>query len=222
MGKPIQHLDKDDVKAIDDFRIRQYKHLLVSTWGNDIIFSVFLRCAKKGKTLFVEAARYLLPPVDIRYRNLNQADHKSWYVISGIVFGALALGPIYGFFTWLLLLGKFINFVSKKFGIEDRKLRNEIRENPNFNYGVASSLRQNVTGSNYLHYFQKSDREMLVKILDTQILETLLDFLDEHNIDTSQLRERRTTILNNGVIGNIEGQSVAVGQGAQSSTNQLK
>jgi len=222
LGKPIQHLDKDDVKSTDDFRIRQYKHLSVSTWGNDIIFSIFLRCAKRGRTLFVEAARYLLPPVDVRYRNLNRAEHKSWSVISGIAFSSLVLGPIDGYFIWLSLLGKLNNFISQMFGTQDRKLQNEIRENSNFNYGVASSLRQNVTGSNYLHYFQKSDREMFVKILDNQILETLLNFLDEHNVDTSQLRERQTTILNSGVIGDVTAQSVAVGQGAQSVSNQQK
>ena len=222
VGKPVQHLAQDDLKSIDDFRIRQYKHLSVSAWGNDITFSIFLRCVKRGKTLFVEAARYLLPPVDVRYRSSNQSVHTSWSVIFVMVISALVLGPIYGFLTWLFLLSKFMNSVSQLFGIEQRKLRNEVKENPNFNYGVASSLRQDVTGSDYLHYFQKSDREMFVKILDNQILETLLDFLDEHNIDTSQLRERQTTILNSGVIGNVTGQAVAVGQGAQSVSNEQK
>jgi len=80
-------------------------------------------------------------------------------------------------------------------------------------------------GASYLHYFQKFDREMYVKILDNELLETLLSFLDEHNIDTSQLRERQTTILNNGIFvqgGNVEGDSIAVGHGAKATTNQKK
>ena len=225
IGKPVQRIDDTYLKSADDFRIRQYKHISVSAWGNDIVFSTFMRCAIKGKNLFVEAARYLLPPVSNQYRKLNLSTNKSWSTISGIVLSAVVLGPIYGYFAWLFLLGKLMSFISQALGLQERNLRNNIKKNSNHNYGVTSSLREEVGGTSYPHYFQKFDQEMYVKIIDSELLETLLSFLDEHNVDTSQLRERQTAILNNGIIvqrGNIESESIAVGQGAKSIANQRK
>jgi hypothetical protein len=225
VGKPVQHIDNNYLKSADDFRVRQYKHISVSAWGNDVVFSIFMRCVIKGKNLFVEVARYLLPPVSNQYRKHAESTNKSFSAIAGITLSSLVLGPINGYFAWLILLGKFINFISQTLELQDRKLRNEIKKNSNFNYGVASSLREDVSGTSYLHYFQKFDREMYVKILDNEILETLLSFLDDHNIDTSQLRERQTTILNNGIFvqgGNVKGESIAAGQGAKAITNSKK
>jgi hypothetical protein len=42
-------------------------------------------------------------------------------------------------------------------------------------------------------------------------------FLDEHDIDTSEIRERRALILNSGIIvqgGDVTAESLAVGAGA--------
>jgi hypothetical protein len=68
------------------------------------------------------------------------------------------------------------------------------------------------------HHLKKS--HFYVQILGsiTQILDTIVDFLDSRNVDTSEIKERRTTILNNGVImsgGSIQAQSVAVGRDAK-------
>jgi hypothetical protein len=59
---------------------------------------------------------------------------------------------------------------------------------------------------------------MYLKILEHKILDTIVDFLDSRDVDTSDIKERRTTILNNGVImsgGSIQAQNVAVGRGAK-------
>ena len=67
-------------------------------------------------------------------------------------------------------------------------------------------------------YFQKLDKEMHHKILQQQMLDSLVDFLDEHGVDTSEIKERTVHILNNGVIvsgGSINAQGMAVGEGAQ-------
>jgi len=53
----------------------------------------------------------------------------------------------------------------------------------------------------------------------------LVEFLDDHNIDTSDLKERQTTILNSGVIvqgGDVNAESLAVGPGAEAIKNVTK
>ena len=98
----------------------------------------------------------------------------------------------------------------------DRKL---IRENPLFDYGAATSIRELATSTSYTHYFQKLDREMYFKVVERQILESITEFLDAHDIDTSDLRERQDTILNNGVIvtgGSVKAKALTVGERAKS------
>jgi hypothetical protein len=59
---------------------------------------------------------------------------------------------------------------------------------------------------------------MYVKLTEQQLFEAIISFLDARNIDTSDLKERQTTVMNNGVIvsgGQINAQSMAVGTGAR-------
>lgn len=78
----------------------------------------------------------------------------------------------------------------------------------------------------YRRYFQKLDKEMHLKILERQILDTIVRFLDARNIDTSDLKERQTTILNNGLVvsgsGSIQAESLAVGPQAQALVDKVK
>ena len=92
-----------------------------------------------------------------------------------------------------------------------------IKDNPGFDYGATDSIRQAGTNGYYSHYFQKADATMINQMLEGQILNTIVDFLDEHNVDTSEIKERRTTILNSGIIvhgGDVNAQALAVGQQA--------
>jgi hypothetical protein len=66
------------------------------------------------------------------------------------------------------------------------------------------------------------DKEMYVKVFEKQLLFAVKGFLDAHNIDTSDIQERQTTILNSGVIvqgGEINAEALAVGTGASSTVS---
>lgn len=59
---------------------------------------------------------------------------------------------------------------------------------------------------------------MYAKIVERQILESIIDFLDSKNIDTTDLKEQRMTILNTGLIvsgGSVNAESIAVGEQAK-------
>ena len=218
VGRPKQFLSNEDKENIDDFRMRQYKQIYIQDWGNDLIFSIFLRCVFKGNNMFVEVARYLLPPIDDEYRLLPYDTKANWRSLFRIGASSIFLGTLYSLTSWLILLSKLFEYISESVGFGERKLRKAIKEDPNYNYGVNTSLREEVSGVRYTHYFQKLDREMYVKILDHEILETLTQFLDSKNIDISQLVDKQTSILNSGIIvqgGNVESESIAVGEGAE-------
>jgi hypothetical protein len=55
-------------------------------------------------------------------------------------------------------------------------------------------------------------------VVERQLLDSLFNFFAAHDIDTSEMRQRGSTILNNGVMmsgGVIQADNIAVGTGAQ-------
>jgi len=132
-------------------------------------------------------------------------------------------GPAYAIFSLLFLLSRLNEGLMDLFDSKGRQRRREIESNPLYNYGAQSSLRYAFSSDSFLHYFQKLDGEFYTKVLEHQVLDGIIDFLDMHNIDTSEIRERRTTILNSGVIvqgGDIKAESLAVGSGAMAVKSQ--
>jgi hypothetical protein len=59
---------------------------------------------------------------------------------------------------------------------------------------------------------------MFGKVIERRMLDSITDFLDRHDIDTSDLKQRESTILNNGVLmtgGSLQAGSMAVGTRAR-------
>jgi hypothetical protein len=93
-----------------------------------------------------------------------------------------------------------------------------IKENPVFNYGSITSIRENVSSTLYRQYFQILDKDMYLKAIESTLLEELVEFLDSKDIDTSELKSRQSQILNEGIImsgGEIKATSLAVGRRAR-------
>ena len=75
-----------------------------------------------------------------------------------------------------------------------------------------------MSGKNCQHFFQSSDWDMHSKTLEREILDTVTDFLHSRNVDTSEIKERQTTILNHGIVvqgGKLQANAVAVGKSAK-------
>lgn len=222
--RPLQCLDPDIVKRFStnsDFRIRHYKWFVVHDWGNEMVFSLFLRCSLRGPNLFVEVNRFLLTPLLDNYHQIDSLPPKSWRTLSAMGIASLLAGPLTAVIAILILALDGLEWLTKTLGLDERMIRREIKNNPLYNYGSSNSLRQMMSSLRYSNYFQKLDREMYIRVLDREILDTIVAFLDDHNVDTSDLKSQQTAILNSGILiqgGNIEAQSVAVGAGSQAVT----
>jgi len=220
-GRPLQHLDAERADSYingNDSRIRHYKWMRVHDWGNELVTSYLLRCSLRGNNLFVEINRYLLTPLQQNYRRIDGMAKRGWRDTLGLAIVSLIVGPFYPYFCLFVLFGKLSHGMQNLFGGKQRRRRREINENPLFNYGSAAGLRESFSSDQFVHYFQKLDGDFYSKVLDREILDAIVTFLDEHNIDTSELKERQSTILNSGIIvhgGDVKAESLAVGAGAQ-------
>lgn len=220
-GRPVRVLD-DSVASqymyADDARIRHYRCYRIIDWGGELALSYYIRCSRRGSTLFVETKRLLLTPINQSLRAVDSmvgmdASEKFSSLLAGFIVGPLCViaSPFWAF-------AEVTRILREKFGIgEEGNRRKAIEKNPLFNYGAVTSLRQALSSGDYGHYFQKMDGDLYNKLFEHEVLDSLVEFLDAHGIDTSDLKERQNTILNNGVIvhgGDVKAESLAVGAGS--------
>jgi hypothetical protein len=172
--------------------IRYYQCLRFNFWRGEMIFTAFLRFVRRGKDLFAEIDYLLLPPMQ---RDYHWADEKE-LVAPLSKFWELYLrtfrAPIE---TWLGAPFRLLRGYT--YSSQQRRLARIARNSPAFDYGAATSLRQEASDDEYHLFFQKLDEQMYLKIIEKQILETIVAFLKEHQIDTTDLVQREQAILNN-------------------------
>ena len=208
----------------NDHSIRYYKCIRVIDWKGELILSIFLRFSKIGSNLFIEAHHKLLLPLIDYYRQFDKFKSVPSFkdiinliidaffssLITLIMLITIILFPLYIFYKLIYVFEK-----DQKLGEKEK----DIKSNSQFNYGVAASLRERISQNQYQRYFQQLDQEMYLKVIERRIIDGLLKFLDSKNIDTSDFKETKSTILNHGVMvsgGSIEAQNLTVGNEAKS------
>ncbi len=223
-GRPKQRLSDEQSSRYSDAsdpRVRHYQWIRVRDWGNDLVVSYFLRCALRGQSLFVEIKRFLLPPLADQYRTVDSLGNAEWHSVLGLLSVSLVAGPLYPIYSVLTLTSRFSRGLSRLLDREGRRRRRQIRRSPLYNYGTDRALRQQLSSDRFVHYFQKLDDDFYGKVLERTVLDEIVSFLDERDIDTSDIKERQTTILNSGIIvqsGDVNAKTLAVGAGARAAT----
>ena len=224
--RPLTQVDSSTLKEFvggQSDGIRHYKCIRIISWQGEIILSVFLRFLKLRQNLFVEASYFFLPPLKQEYRKIDGIQpNPTWRQLIQILQETFVKSLFLFPFAIFLLSGELFRPLAR--WNQRRSNRRLIRENPMFDYGASTSIRELAASNLYSHYFQKLDKEMYLKLIERQILDSIINFLDAHNIDTSDLRARQDTILNNGVIvtgGSVEAQNLTVGERAKSVMNNM-
>lgn len=226
LSSPVASVDAATVRHFIEHStaaVRHYKCIQSISWRGELVLSIFIRFTKIKNNLFAEASYFLLPPLQGAFHKVDclrpsptVSEVGNLLLISA--FKAVVM-PIYSSLVTLSnLLRPFTKWRA------DREVEKMIRDNPAFNYGALTTIRESFTSGNYRRYFQRLDKEMNLKIIERQILDCIVDFLESKNIDTSDLSERKETILNNGVIisgGTVQAQSIAVGKQAVAQVNKL-
>ena len=194
-------------------RIRHYKCIRVTDWRGELVLSLFLRFAVANGRLFCEMSGFLLTP-------LKPELHRSDAIPAEPELKDLARLARSSLASAIPLWLRSPSVVLRPLMRQRRrtKLLKRVKRDAFFDYGAAVTVLDRVRSPDYSRYFQLLDKEMYVKVLERAILDTIVEVLDTHNIDTSELAERRSTIINNGIMvpgGSVQAESIAVGAGAR-------
>jgi hypothetical protein len=201
LSPPSLNVPADMVRSLriqPEDKVRPYACFYVKGWGGQLVSSTYLRFVVTRRHLFVEATSCLLPPIKEKYQKIDRATSRPRFSETVQIGAAeilltpfrLLLAP------WLLLF--FMARPLNQFW-HTWKQRREITRERAFNYGTVFSPREVLADRKFQRYFQQLDSDQYTKIVEKNIFQSLVDFLDDHGIDTGELVERQTTILNNGV-----------------------
>ncbi len=199
---------------------RVYRCIRIHGWEGEFVLSMYLNFTRAGRGLFAQARYFLLLPIKDEYSIVDRLGRQST-VVSALAKAALtALRPKT---VKMLLTAPFK--LPLDLGTTIRRWYSpNVAADPKLNYGATTSVRELAQASRYRRYFQQLDRDMIGKIVERQILDSIVEFLEKRNIDTSEVQERQTAILNNGLIisgGTVQAESVAVGSEAQSVVSRI-
>ncbi|MEV6608715.1 hypothetical protein [Kutzneria sp. NPDC051319] len=226
LAAPVSRVDDDMFDRLQDdpkSRARPYLVVRIGGWSGQLVVTQFLRFAllPQKDMLFVEANYCLLPPMRHEYLAVDRLRARpTWRQISRVASASLAKtvpGLFGGFFRTVAVPLAALGRASKL-----RREAREITEDRSFNYGARQSLREQAADTRYHRYFQQLDREMYGKLAERRVMDALTRFLEDHGVDTSELVERTTMIMNNGIYvsgqGKIDANSLAVGANAVART----
>ena len=220
-ARPNVRVESSLVKSFMDNptrAVRYYKCAHVISWKGEVISSIFIRFAHVKNKLYAEASYFLLPPLEDKYHSVDSVN-PTLTLQKAMTRAAVAAAKT----PYLLLLSPLLVFrhILRPFEqwAQHRRIRRSIANNLAFDYGASISVREIAISPDFRRYFQMLDNQMNLKLLVFQILNSIIEFLESKNIDTSDLKERQNTIFNEGVIisgGSIQAESLAVGRGAAS------
>jgi hypothetical protein len=225
-GRPVTEISEDAL-----FRLtrapepvnRPYQCIRLQAWDGDLVFSVFVNFTKRGSVLLAEVQHYLLAPLRPEYR---QADRLASWSLGQRLRTELGSAPAAVTATMIGAPFRIFRLVLRT-GLGQRSERaalRRIKTDPEYNFGALTSVRELAQTRRYRNYFQQVDSDLNTKFIDRQVLDTIVAFLEAHNIDVSQFQEQRSMILNNGLLvsgGEFKAGSVAVGEQAQARATQF-
>ncbi|KND58318.1 hypothetical protein BVER_05201 [Candidatus Burkholderia verschuerenii] len=202
----------------DTESLRKYRWAYIVDAQQDIVVSIIFRFVVNGPTMFVEFNKFILPQLRDEFSQIERLKQwKTWYFIVFAV-ASLLMGPLrclVAIFSTYRHIGRALGIF---FGASHRKRRTEIDAAALFDYGATDSLRQSLSSDQYKSFFQKADADFYMKSLERTFLSAVLEFLEEHNVDVGDMRDKQSVIVNSGIIvhgGDVKADTLAVGEGAK-------
>jgi hypothetical protein len=205
-----------DVQRDPTTPVRHYLRCELVSWGGELVTTIYCHFALQGESLYVEFSSYLLSPTPDRYhvfkREGGLLDHTEFWEIVR----SSAMMPID------LVRSPFDTVASAL-----RWIRSSVRKGSEGDQaaledcGALVGVRELGIGHDRQNYFQHRDSVKYTGILERQVLAALTEYLREHDVDTTELEERVTAIVNHGVINYGDMAAGAIGQGASATVGSV-
>jgi hypothetical protein len=193
-------------------QIRHYRCIEIIDWRGELVVSLFLRFAISNERLFCELNKFVLVPLKEELHRLN---HFGGGVrprhVASMVFRSCIATPGLSFRAPQVVVRPLIRI------LEQSSKAKDVAKDPFFDYGAPETTLDRVRSNKYRRYFQRLDKEMYDKVLERTVLDSIVEVLDQHGVNTAEIAERRATIINNGIMmghqSSLDAKNIALGGG---------
>jgi hypothetical protein len=166
----------------------------VSSWDGELITSVYLHLALQGKTLYLQTVTYGLAPCHDAYRIIDDARS-----VGAVPYFTRAVSAVMNSPRTIvsaprnLMNRAWQSFARAKSSPQSQRLTH------GFDYGARMSIREFGSPDRLRNAFQKQDIDKYWHIIQRRAHAAVLDFLEAHGVDISELRQRFEQVINNGI-----------------------
>ncbi|HEU5127501.1 MAG TPA: hypothetical protein VFU12_05875 [Glycomyces sp.] len=203
------HRSLQEVQNDPTTPIRHYLRCQIVSWDGELVTTVFMHTALQGETLYLEFSSFMLPPTKAAYHAFGRESLGRT--------AAMAWGAVRSLVRLPAVTGRGIADLAAvaREGLRRRGQSGApqwaVRGSDDF--GAEFGIRELGSDEDEHHYFQHRDVVKYTKILERQLLATVVDYLSD-KIDVAELTNRAETIINAGVVNYGHLQAGAVGPGA--------
>ena len=175
--------------------------------GRQVVLTLFVRAVRSGDLLFVEGVVCAQLPPLAAFWDVYVPPRDPW--AESVALWRTAAGA-----TWRLLFaapGRLWRSAKSRRSwrrqlVETVRYLDQARE---IDFGATTSLRRTIGIGSLAAHFPQADVKMTSAALYAQVTNCLIDFLDEHDVDSGPLRMQRMTALNGQMM--TTGQMTAAG-----------
>ncbi|MFF7243725.1 hypothetical protein ACFZBU_07495 [Embleya sp. NPDC008237] len=200
---------------------RRYLCVRVGTWSQEVVVSVLIRFTMDGRLLYTELHELVLPPIRPEFHVADEWLHTA---DAATLWGAFGRSLLEAPGLMISSAGRLMRVWASWWrragnlrAAEERAARNLPVDR-----GARASVRELGASANYATFFQNSDAEKYLKLIERKFTVFVLDFLQRRNVDVTEYRQRNELVLNNGIIQNVAGDlnnsgAIVAGRGIQAS-----
>ncbi|MET0426836.1 MAG: hypothetical protein ABW046_23415 [Actinoplanes sp.] len=176
---------------------RYYLVCQVVSWGGELVTTVHVHIAVQGRSLYLELTTTWMAPCNERYRIVDLEGGqgpRAW--LRALVDGVRETPA-----TVLHSPGTLLRALLDLAGFHELRRRRSRRA---ADRGPLMSVRQLGTEDRLRNFTQRQDVLKFRRLIENRVYAHVLDFLDEHDVDTTEFRTRSASILNIGMVNNGE------------------
>lgn len=174
---------------------RHYLVCQVVSWGGEVVTTVFVHVSLQGRTLYLEFSTYALLPTRSQYHVIDEVRGTG----AGSAFRA-AIKSMASASESFLAPRRLLTGVARLWDSVLARWDGTVEPRRGADIGAEVSARETAASGSEESYFQLRDIFQHSKIIERKLIAEVDEFLKTHHVDTSEFRQRATTILNNGVM----------------------
>jgi hypothetical protein len=178
---------------------RHYLACQVFSWGGELVTTVYVHIAVQGRSLYLELTTTALSPCRDAYRVVDSVEGNGAAAWLRALRTGLLETPRTIWRAPLTLARALINLALASAGAA---ATGGIARG--YDYGARIGVRELGSRDDPRNLVQLQDVEKYPRLIERRVLASVLDFLDEHDIDTSEYRARAAVVLNK--INNVHAQ----------------